>query len=890
MTRPAFRFQNFCRVGRSLPSFNRRPDVWYRFQISSAFPECRPAFFSTQTRGEEKNITVEGYFTSKITSVKSKEKKSFLRSESFSGKTEHRDDTDVKYWLKQSSWMNRHPVDKLSLLKRIGESAPNLLLHEEGKNELKKKKTDDGRTGETETNPGEELVAAHHEKGIFLSTSGEELVSYAARLQICLSLEMWVRGISEMQDSVARLRLPYSPSRRMIASPSSAFYASAYHKNRPTTGRRGEPSLIMRPFPTRKMEYLVDPYTTIELRLDGVRNPVGEQIPPPHTWDPELSISLVDDDTTSLGETSEIETVLSEHGRRGPREGTRERLQRVQGLTPRASSLDIEEEESVQEVRGRREVNDYYPTESSASFGCQAAAARRSRQAKQACARRVWKGLASWNQNTVEEVPQVHFQEERDSRYHGNDKRADGCPLDHDGCATFTPIYVPVKMNTKDENTFLGSAEGEFAASCVMAHAAILSSLFVQGRTVHFSSNHSSLLLYIQRVFHEFIELHALCISYRSLLQEDGGADVSSGELCPYYPAWCTRELLVLLPPHPTSAAHGSAPSFSRGEVDAITGTILQSLFLPSSVVTIAAPRSASGEKGEKCIGGNVRWPSYVQVIKTCVEEQLKLFFPEEVENGKHRKLQWISLPPPYDERDLSSTRNQEGGAHHCGISAFLHQLGLLSEHFYAVQLLYAPSNSVLAPWELSKLAWNGFSPDTRLVGINTSLWHSLLFFPHVPFLSHKVGNCFRYRAVDRVVVSRQQRFPFSFIKFKRPFLPFQRFQEKAFSHRPRRLPCFHSGLPLLPFPTSTHPQGNISPAQEAPPNTTIHRSESFCRSSREVASSQQPRRAHQTYQHSPPHLSASASFLPLERLIDYLAQSSAYSILALCVARWFRL
>lgn len=872
------RFNKFLGVGSSLPSLHLRTNIWSRFSLPPITLKQRVAYLSTSSKRVD-----DEHYTSTVGEIGKSKENSF--SESFSSyQVEEWNEKSTKQWLKQSSWMSRHPVDKLSLLRNIGKSAPDFLLYEEGPKYEKNKNVEGMKKEDLLMEEVEHVLSMRPEKSIFLSSSGEELLSYACRLQICLSLEMWVRGLSDVQDNIARLQLPYSHSRRMITCSSPfSYHCSTSEKGRITASNRMEPSLIMKPFPTRKAEYLLDPYTTIELRVNGKLNPTGEQIPPPHTWDPELSISVLDEDATSIVESSDIESAVSEHGRCGPREGARERLQRVQGLTPRASSLDTEDK--VQE-KDRSSINGSQPGPCLSS-GCQAAAARRNREATQAFARRLRRGFtASPFQSAKSDLPAVVFQKENDTCYHGNNKREEGCPLNNEGCATPTPIYVPVEMPFVDENNFSASTAGGLVASCIKAHAAILSSLFVEGRTVNFTTNHSALLQYVEQVFHEFIKIRALCTScWSGAVQKDGDdPGVSTGGLLLYYPSWSTRELLVLLPPQ-QSFSTKEPPSFSRGDVDGLVGSIFQSLFLASSPVTIAAP--GSGEQKEKNNDGEASWPSYVQAVKQRVEEQLELFFPGEVKEGKHGRIQWISLPFPFEEKYADRTTKTEDQDRCGATSNFLDHLMLLSEHFYAVQLLFVPSNSLFSAREVTELAWNRLSPDTRLVGINTSLWHSLSFFPHVPFLSHKIGNCFRYRAVDRVVVTRQLALCLPHIRIG-TLASLPRLTEKLLGKRVCHIPSFHTGLPLLPLFHVTHQDENKKRAS-ATQRHDAKAPNSTCSSySKHNNTQRKSRSAKEHFLTSLPY--SRTYFLLLERLTDYLAQSSTYTLLALCVARLFRL
>lgn len=853
-----FRFRRFA------PSFSPCSDLFYRLGLSPVAQQVRVA--STTSNVREENDAEGNHASRRIIHQNTTEDEDGVRNgSSFDPKMDAFEERSVKYWLQQSSWMRCHPVEKLHLLRHISENAPTLLLYDEANIDAKKERMERGEVKRTEME-GSTSSSVSSPVGALFAASGGEWLSYAARLQICLSLMMWVRGLSDAQDDMARLRLPYSPSTRMMAPTSSSF-----HRFLPTTTKSVDPALVLRPYPTRKLEYLLDPFTSVALRLHGKLNPIGEQIPSPHTWDPELSLPLEDDDA-SMGEAGRLECILSKHGRRGPRESAKERLQRVQGLRPRPSRFDNEEEDAVDGNGCEYSGSD--SSSSSSSILARLAAGRRNRQARKAlaCGRR--RGSASSRfSNATPAMPAVRFQEAEDTVYHGNSKREEGCPLDREGCATPVSIYVPIEGPFRTHKDEMKATSQSIVISCIKAHAAILSSLFVEGRTVHFRSDHSTVLRYVQEVFHECVDVRALCVSYGSptILNEEGAVLAARR---PYYPTWSTRELLVLLPPKNSSTG---SPTFSRADVRSLVGSVLQSIFLHSSPVTVAAPRRE----------GVVEWPSYVLAVKSSVEEQLRFFFPTEPVHGKQARVQWMGLPSPYEDHSGIPPLRRESN-HHSGVSTFLEHLSLLSEHFYAVQLLHSPSNCFFSSREVKEVAWHGLSHDTRLVGINVSLWHVLCFFPHVPFLSHKVGNCFRYRAVDRAVITRQAAVPLltSGVSTRFPF--FQKWTEKVFRQRVIPIPSFHAGMPLLPAYAKEQCAAEADDVLHGslPNSGASEKRTSFASLLTRHHMLSWGKRRRQKKENIPDY--CATYFLVCERIIDHLTHPSALSLIALCSARWF--
>jgi len=78
-----------------------------------------------------------------------------------------------------------------------------------------------------------------------------------------------------------------------------------------------------------------------------------------------------------------------------------------------------------------------------------------------------------------------------------------------------------------------------------------------------------------------------------------------------------------------------------------------------------------------------------------------------------------------------------------------------LEDRFYTVELLYVPHQSLLSPYQLERWLWECLPDNVRIAGINTSPLDVLYFFPQGVFLTQKVGNSYRYRAVQRTIVAK---------------------------------------------------------------------------------------------------------------------------------------
>lgn len=489
-------------------------------------------------------------------------------------------------------------------------------------------------------------------------------VSYAGRVLVTLSLLSWTRALSDMQDTICRLNLPYAPSRRTRLG----------HSN----------SLIVRTYPTRLVERWLDPFTSISLKLSEQLNPTGDQVLAPHTWNPENSITLED-------EANEESTTITLSRYQTERESSAQRLRRTQGLTSPSS--------------GSRDSSDGLL-----------------RRARRGYTSPLLKSLL----DAAKSLPPVDFQAKDDAVYHGNEDRGEGCPLNEQGISTPTPIHI---CNTPEG---LGT---EFVMKCIQCHASVLSSLFVEGRTVVFSSDDSRLVDYVREMLDEWCAAGYVQCTVGS----------PSNKTMPYIPSWATREVLFLVPP--------ASNSYSSAEEDELCGTILQSLSAGHRPITIAVEDDHD----------NTSPPEKPLYIRSLQKKVIRLLAFHGI---APTALHWMELKYSASQR---SSR----------VESYVTAVASYSAHLYAVQFLHSQRNSLLSAAQLEKLIWTQLSLNTRVVGVNVSVLHALLYYPQAQLLAHKLGNTFRFRAAERSLLQRTS------TRYLSSFL------------RRRFIPAMHTGIPL---------------------------------------------------------------------------------------------
>ncbi|KEG15272.1 hypothetical protein DQ04_00121040 [Trypanosoma grayi] len=506
---------------------------------------------------------------------------------------------------------------------------------------------------------------------------------YCVRLRLCLSFLMWIRSLRDIQDTLARLRLPYADTRRV------------------------QRSVIADVFPTRMAERFVDPYTTVSVKMDADLNATAEQVPAPHAWRPEG----VEEEERELRQSVLGSGSGNGNGRHGGRphggrrsaQSPKHLLRSVQDLHARPSDDD--------KLASRAKRRSYRLLQQTpASHLAQATPLSpsvspspptpSSSPSSSSSSKVSWAVKDALRSTTPSPLATDH---EEDERYHHNYLRGEGCPLDENGRLTSTPIHIAVP-NLADLGTV--------TRFCVMAHTAVLSSLFVEGRTVCFTTNHPLVLNYITFLFDELIE--------------DGWMSASpcEGDARPYMADWSLSEgVLVVLPPR-------EGKSFSTRELRDAAGLILQCA--PCCVLVEAAQSDQPSH--------------YSKALMDVVErQQAKVSTPQ---TKAFWKVSWIPVSPSTTIRGVNGRTNDAKSEFQSAVNEILRQ-------FYMVTFIYTPSNSMLTPRQAQDWWWNGLPSSVHVVGVNSHAANLLYYFPQAPFLLKKIGNAFRYRAVQRVLLGK---------------------------------------------------------------------------------------------------------------------------------------
>ncbi|CAJ1992044.1 hypothetical protein conserved [Leishmania donovani] len=660
--------------------------------------------------------------------------------------------------LRRAMWMRMHPVERWTSLVDLGRRSAYLIekparLSPSAAREVSGKSTpvsSDGR--------GSASVLGSADPKVRFTPEATEAhwqlchaLPYAARLHLCLSALLWIRCLQDVQDTLARVRLPFAAV------------------------RRPERYAVADVFPTRLREYWVDAHTTVSTKMSAQLNSTAEQIPAPHAWDAETS-ETIEDAATEATMTLDAGRVL--HGRHQARRSGKTLLHQVQGLQPRASAEDdiAARLTGTGSPSGSRRRRRRLPTASSL--------APHALSVESAPASSAWPGSLEFASDASRHVPPVSLETEplEDAAYHGNDNRGEGCPLNQDGKASPTPIFIWVPPTMHSAAASPGGAlptEAELLVRyCVMAHAAVLSSLFIEGRVVDFGSNHPLVVAYVRWLLDELVLEHFVSVS---LLAE---AEVAGYR--PYYPHWCWRTVLVLMPPKYcggysaallrdwASRIVQAAPCSVLVEGHAGAGYVKQLkeevrllqnalddaegmravawVAVGVTVPVETAPReSAASAAGAAASDSNhngkeeakvpqfrpQRCPRAVPSLSTFVSE------------ASLASVRWLGewLEPGSSEATAQSTSRQ---------TAFLEAVReTLEDRFYTCEVLYSPAQSCLTPYRFERWVLEQLPGNVRVVGINTSPFDVLYFFPQGVFLSQKVGNAFRYRAVERTVVAK---------------------------------------------------------------------------------------------------------------------------------------
>ncbi|KAG8342607.1 hypothetical protein ERJ75_001444500 [Trypanosoma vivax] len=502
---------------------------------------------------------------------------------------------------------------------------------------------------------------------------------YSVRLQLCLSFLMWVQSLRNTQDTLARLRMPFAKTRRV------------------------QRSVVADVFPTSFTEICVDSCTTVSLLMDANLNDTGEQIPAPYAWRPEgyyedAAPLLGQPASTSSGRRLSLSssiagpTVRSRKRHRSSRYGsgincTKATLREVQDMHAMASDDDpvARPAQRSGQCRLQGQLEQLARTTSSPTSGP------------------VWSLSDAQRSQPPSPLAVAH---EDDEKYHHNINRGEGCPLDETGRLHTVPIHIPIPLNADKEKIML---------SCVAAHASILSSLYIEGRTVCFTTNHYLLRDYVAFLFDEMVADGWISVA------------VTDQDLHPYLPPWCIAEtVLVILPPLDEKL-------ITEQNIREMATRIVQNT--PCSIL-MEAPLETGGVEG-----------NFLMRLMRETERQ-----KEEVGEQQCRsswRLSWV----PLDVTLNVGAYQQKADA--SGVGAFKSKVNDILRGSYTVTFLYVPNNCIFAQWELQQWWWTGLPSSIHVVGANACALDVLYYFPQATFLSKKIGNSHRYRSVQRVIIKK---------------------------------------------------------------------------------------------------------------------------------------
>lgn len=714
--------------------------------------------------------------------------------------------------LRRAMWMRMDPVERWTSLVDLGRRGAYLIE----KAQVPLLPNNDAASGAAANRQPTSLPSSSLTHGRNLGSSDDKVrfskadteahrqicaaLPYAARLQLCLSLLLWVRCLRDVQDTLARVRLPYAAVRR----PQRYAVADV--------------------FPTRLSEYWVDVHTTVSTKMSAQLNSTVEQVPAPHTWNVETA-ETVEDATTESTVALDAGRVL--HGRpRHIRLTGKALLKQVQGVQPRASADDVVaarlSEGSIGGGRRRRRHRRLLQErEAGAALSTGASSLSTDTAADLASKRRV--PSPEFLPDAARRVPPVSLEPQpaADALYHGNARRGEGCPMNEDGESTPSPIYIHVPPCSQDCRGSQRSADGiaeaeELVRHCVMAHAAILTSLYIEGRVVDFSTNNATVAAYVRWLMAELVTDHY--VNVKLIDAETAEAEAYR----PYYPSWCWRNVLVVLPPRVRQGIGlrgGGAVGYSTAVIKDWAARIAQAA--PCSVMveggTSAAAAYVQRLKDEvaRLQEGNaedglgtsaataatspppappsssrqaVQWvPILLRDTPASVSEDANTlpspaapagtgedgpataassFQPRRTATAARPSFSAVNIALQLVHRAAGVTageaehqhreRNGETAAAVARCERFLSAVvETLHDRFYTCEFLYSPAQSCLTPYRFERWVWEQLPDNVRVVGVNTAPLDVLFYFPQGVFLTQKVGNAFRYRAVERTVVAK---------------------------------------------------------------------------------------------------------------------------------------
>lgn len=704
--------------------------------------------------------------------------------------------------LRRSLWMRMHPVERWTTLVDLGRRAPHL-LHKPSpvagtKTPVEGADSSPHKLPASSPLPhGSDVEGSTGTPFSVASMEGHRVLcselSYAARLQLTTSLLLWIRALRDVQDTLSRVRLPYAATRRLQR------YA------------------VADVFPTRLSEHWIDIYTTVSCMMAADLNETAEQVPAPHTWNVETSETVEDFTTEStriLCGGQVLHGVVS-------RPTGKALLQQVQDVKPRQSAHDELAEKSLGGRRSHRARRRHLLLRSNSNFGAIGRISLPNRRDTEEAEQQ----LVMQQQQQYQQRPRVsdalrrvgpvslETEPELDARYHGNDTRGEGCPLNELGESSPTPIYIHVPVASKPPLSYVSGTVPEMemlVRHCVMAHAAILTSFYVEGRVVDFTTNSSLVASYVEWLFEDYKRERYICVQV-----VDPTSSPSAASLRPFYPSWCWKNTLVVVPPRPrlgraASASYSSslltewgkrivqcapcvvmidagsvddgpqtAPNYItqlKKEVSRIQGEL--------DVSSCRAPNNTPDRKSPSS------WDKVVWVpVGRRIKKPLSLILPDENrltqpaasqpssfepkrQQSDAKPKTWIFPPTPssfiswvFRLTSAGSTCNAADLKAKPTLSSslldpqhmefFSAVQEALKDRFYTAELLYAPRQSCLSPYRLERWLWECLPDNVRVVGINTSPLDVLYYYPQGVFLSQKIGNCLRYRAVLRTMVAK---------------------------------------------------------------------------------------------------------------------------------------
>ncbi|KAG5494259.1 hypothetical protein GH5_02252 [Leishmania sp. Ghana 2012 LV757] len=775
--------------------------------------------------------------------------------------------------LRRAMWMRMHPVERWTLLVDLSRRGAYLIeaaapLSSMAANDV----TDMSTPASTHGRRKATVLGDADPKVRFTREATEahrqlcQALPYAARLHLSLSLLLWIHCLVDVQDTLARVRLPFAVVRRQQR------YA------------------VADVFPTRLGQHWVDLHTTVSTKMSARLNSTAEQISAPHTWDAETSETIED---AAAEATVTLDAGRVPHGRHQARLRGKTLLQRVQGVQPRASADDemAARLTDTGSPSGRRRLRSLLLSRS-------LSLAPRALSAESVSGSSARPASLEFACDASRRLPPVSLESEplEDAVYHGNNNRGEGCPLNQVGEASPTPIFIYVPLGVHGTAVSPGNAlltEAEVLVRyCVMAHAAVLSSLFIEGRVVCFCSNHPLVVAYARWLLEELVLEQFVSVS---LLAED---EVSAYR--PYYPPWCWRSVLVLMPPKQCS---GYSVVVLRDWAARIVRAAPCTVLVEGSVAAGYVRQLMDEVQRQQCVldAENMRAVKWVAVgAAVSAEMATEKSAPDTAEavvcvstrSAKEEREVWPYRPQRCPTATSSSSASAFGAilasAQWVGEwfnsgstdttaraasrpTSFLETVReTLEDRFYTCEFLYSPTQSCLTPYRLERWVLEQLPSNVRVVGINTSPLDVLYFFPQGVFLSQKVGNAFRYRAVERTIVSKDMVPTWS----SHP-LRYAATQLKRLGQRWRRrggdaasvLHAEFSPSDVAELRRAVRAAGPSLPTCDAEPSVAA-KSTATGAAAEETAS-----RA-----------------LVRERLIEYLAEPSKKTLLGLAVARFFRL